>query len=89
MTVHADATAIDGLLDFYSLEVDHWWKLLALLPSLKRGTQGGWNDVCSFSTKDLTIRMQKSKAVNLDGELKIQTPVRFTTREQAVSVYIP
>jgi hypothetical protein len=35
MTVQADATATDGLLDFYSLEVDHWWRLLALLPSLR------------------------------------------------------
>jgi YegS/Rv2252/BmrU family lipid kinase len=89
MTVHADATAIDGLLDFYSLEVDHWWKLLALLPSLRRGTQGGWKDVRSFSTKDLTIRTRKPRAVNLDGELKVKTPVRFTIREQAISVYVP
>jgi lipid kinase, YegS/Rv2252/BmrU family len=89
MTVHADATAIDGLLDFYSLEVDHWWKLLALLPSLRKGTQGGWKDVRSFSTKDLTIRTRKPRAVNLDGELKVKTPVRFTIREQAVLVYVP
>jgi YegS/Rv2252/BmrU family lipid kinase len=89
MTVYADATAIDGLLDFYSLEVDHWWELLALLPSLRRGTQGGWNDVRAFSTKDLTIRTRRPRAVNLDGELKVKTPVRFTIREKAVKVYVP
>src|SRR5690606_24432715 len=66
MTVHEDATATDGLLDFYSLEVDHWWRLLTLLPSLRKGTHGRWNDVRAFSTKDLTIRTRKPRSVNLD-----------------------
>lgn len=89
MKVHADATATDGMLDFYSLEVDHWWRLLALLPSLRKGTHGEWDDVRAFSTKDLTVRTSRPRAVNLDGELKTQTPVRFTIREKAVSVFTP
>ena len=89
MTVHEDATASDGLLDFYSLEVDHWWKLLALLPSLRRGTHGEWTDVRAFSTKALTIRTSRPRAVNLDGELKTQTPVTFSIREKAISVFVP
>ena len=89
MAVKADATATDGLLDFYSLEVDHWWRLLALLPSLRAGTQGEWDDVRTFSTKDLTIRTRRPRPVNLDGELKTKTPVRFTILEKAVSVFIP
>lgn len=89
MTVHEDATATDGLLDFYSLEVDHWWRLLTLLPSLRKGTHGRWNDVRAFSTKDLTIRTRKPRRVNLDGELKTQTPVRFTIREKAIAVFVP
>lgn len=89
MTVHADATATDGLLDFYSLEVDHWWKLLALLPSLRKGTHGDWADVRAFSTKDLTIRTSRPRAVNLDGELKTKTPVTFSIREKAISVFVP
>jgi diacylglycerol kinase (ATP) len=89
MAVHADATAQDGMLDFYSLEVDHWWKLLTLLPSLRKGTQGSWNDVRAFSTKDLIIRTSKARAVNLDGELKTETPVHFSIIEKAVSVFVP
>ncbi|MBU4532016.1 MAG: lipid kinase [Hoeflea sp.] len=89
MTVHADATATDGMLDFYSLEVDHWWRLLKLLPSIRKGTHGNWNDVRSFSTKDLTIRTSKPRAVNLDGELKTNTPVKFSIREKAISVFVP
>jgi YegS/Rv2252/BmrU family lipid kinase len=89
MTVQADATATDGMLDFYSLEVDHWWRLLALLPSIRKGTQGDWNDVRAFSTKDLTIRTSKPHAVNLDGEIKTNTPVTFSIREKAISVFVP
>ncbi|MFN7023935.1 MAG: lipid kinase [Pseudorhizobium sp.] len=89
MTVHADATATDGMLDFYSLEVDHWWRLLALLPSLRKGTQGEWKDVRAFSTKGLTLRTSKPHAVNLDGEIKTTTPVTFRIREKAISVFVP
>jgi diacylglycerol kinase (ATP) len=89
MAVHADATATDGMLDFYSLEIDHWWRLLALLPSLRRGTQGEWKDVRAFSTKGLTVRTSKPHAVNLDGEIKTETPVTFSIREKAISVFTP
>ena len=40
MTVSEDARPDDGVLDVYSLEVTHWWRLVALLPWLRRGTQG-------------------------------------------------
>jgi diacylglycerol kinase family enzyme len=89
MTVHADATATDGMLDFYSLEVDHWGRLLALLPSLRKGTQGDWKDVRAFSTKGLTLRTKTTQAVNLDGEIKTTTPVTFRVREKAISVFVP
>ena len=89
MSVHADATATDGMLDFYSLEVDHWWRLLRLLPALRRGTHGDWHDVRAFSTNALTISTSKPRAVNLDGELKTQTPVKFSILEQALEVFVP
>ncbi|NWJ23916.1 lipid kinase [Rhizobium sp. RM] len=89
MAVHADATATDGMLDFYSLEVDHWWRLLGLLPAIRRGTHGDWDDVRAFSTKALTIKTSKPRPVNLDGELKTQTPVQFAIIEKALKVFIP
>ena len=53
MTVQEDATVDDGLLDFYSLEVAHWWRLIALLPALRRGTHGKAADVRAFETTEL------------------------------------
>lgn len=65
MAVEASASADDGRLDFYSLEVDHWWRLLALLPeSLRRGTQGQWSDVRAFRTTEVLVRTSRPRPVN-------------------------
>ena len=89
MTVEETATADDGKLDFYSLEVDHWWRLLALLPSLRKGTQGRWDDVRAFQTTEVTIRTSRRRPVNTDGELTTYTPAHFCIRPKAISVFAP
>lgn len=89
MTVEENATADDGMLDFYSLEVDHWWRLLALLPSLRKGTHGRWDDVRAFRTTEVTIRTSKPRPVNTDGELCTTTPAHFRIRPKALQVFTP
>lgn len=89
MTVEETATADDGRLDFYSLEVDHWWRLLRLLPSLRRGTQGRWADVRAFKTTEVTIRTKRPRPVNTDGELVTWTPAHFRIRPKSVRVFTP
>lgn len=89
MTVEETATADDGRLDFYSLEVDHWWRLLTLLPSLRKGTQGKWDDVRAFQTTEVTIKTSRPRAVNTDGDLTTWTPAYFRIREKAIHVFAP
>lgn len=89
MTVEASASADDGRLDFYSLEVDHWWRLLALLPSLRAGTQGQWDDVRAFRTTEVVVRTSRPRPVNTDGELVTFTPARFRVRPAAIRVHAP
>lgn len=89
MTVEETATADDGWLDVYSLEVDHWWRLLRLLPSLRRGTQGHWDDVRAFKTTEVTVRTSRPRPVNTDGELTTWTPAHFRIRPKSVRVYAP
>ncbi|MFG1430313.1 lipid kinase [Xanthobacter sp. V2C-8] len=89
MAVEAGATADDGRLDFYSLEVDHWWRLLALLPSLRRGTQGQWNDVRAFGTTEVVVRTSRPRPVNTDGELVTFTPACFRVLPAALRVHAP
>ncbi|MBC2886708.1 lipid kinase [Ochrobactrum sp. CM-21-5] len=89
MAVEKNATVDDGRLDFYSLEVDHWWKLLRLLPSLRRGTHSRWDDVRAFPTTEVIVRTKKPRAVNTDGELSTWTPAHFRLHRKAISVYRP
>lgn len=89
MTVEESATADDGKLDFYSLEVDHWWRLLRLLPALRAGTHGRWDDVRAFRTTEVTIRTHHPRDVNTDGELSTKTPAHFRIRPKAIQVYAP
>ncbi len=89
MTVQEDATVDDGKLDFYSLEVDHWWRLVALLPALRRGTHGQAEDVRAFETTELKLTTRKPRAVNTDGELTTWTPAHFKVMPKAVRVLAP
>lgn len=89
MAVEKDAKADDGQLDVYSLEVPHWWHLVALAPSIRRGTQGRSKHVRTFSTTELTLRTRRRHEVNADGELVTSTPARFRVRRKAVQVFVP
>lgn len=89
MAIKQDAKIDDGLLDIYSLEVDHWWKLLKFLPSLRQGTQAKWEDVRAFSATELIIKTKKPRPVNTDGELTSWTPAHFKVRLKAIKVFRP
>ncbi|GBU17482.1 MULTISPECIES: lipid kinase [Methylobacterium] len=89
MTVEADATVDDGKLDFYSLEVAHWWRLIALLPALRRGTHGRSEDVRAFSTTEIVLRTKRPRPVNTDGELTTSTPAHFKVMPKAVRIVAP
>jgi YegS/Rv2252/BmrU family lipid kinase len=89
MTVEETATVDDGKLDFYSLEVKHWWRLLALLPALRRGTQGKAADVRAFHTTEVVVKTKKPRPVNTDGELSTYTPAHFKVCPKAVRIFAP
>lgn len=89
MTVAEGASVDDGKLDFYSLEVAHWWRLLALLPALRKGTQGKAADVRAFSTTEILVKTRKPRPVNTDGELSTYTPAHFKLLPKAVQIISP
>lgn len=89
MTVESTAEPDDGRLDFYSLELDHWWRLVALFPYLRAGTHGTWRDVRAFQTTACTIHTRRPMQINTDGELTSTTPAHFRLIEKAVQVYAP
>ncbi|GJE57969.1 lipid kinase [Methylobacterium trifolii] len=89
MTVEETATVDDGKLDFYSLEVDHWWRLLALLPALRRGTHGRAEDVRAFQTTEIVLTTKKPRPVNTDGELTTYTPAHFKVLPKILKILSP
>lgn len=89
MTVAEDARPDDGVFDVYSLEVEHWWRLVALLPWLRSGTQGRWKDVRAFRTTALELRTRRPRPVNTDGELTTHTPAVFRLHPAALRVFAP
>lgn len=89
LTMDPDAEPDDGEFHVYSLEVDHWWRLVALAPFLKWGTHKSWRDVRAFTTSALTIKTRRSRSVNTDGELTTATPATFRVRRKAVRVFAP
>ena len=89
MTVEQRAAPDDGLLDVYSLELQHSWQLIALLPFLRRGTHGRWRNVRAFSTTELTIETRRPHYINADGEIIGQTPAHFRLLARALRVYAP
>ena len=89
MTVSEAAAIDDGRLNVYSLEVRRFWRLLALLPAMRRGDHGRWEEVRTLSGSDITVRTRRPRSVNTDGEITTRTPVRFRVRPGAVTVFVP
>lgn len=89
MAVESSASPDDGRLDVYSLEVPHWWHLLALVPALRRGTQGRWKHVRAFGTTELKLTTRRPHDINADGELVTSTPAHFRLFPKAVEVFVP
>lgn len=87
MTVEQTAAPDDGRLDVYSLEVSHWWEIIALVPFLRRGTHGRWRKVRAFSATRLTLHTAKPHDINADGELVGKTPAIFTLKARAIRVF--
>ncbi|GLY60969.1 lipid kinase [Pectobacterium carotovorum subsp. carotovorum] len=89
MAVADSAAPDDGRLDVYSLEVSHWWEMVALIPFIRKGTHGRWRKVRAFSARQLTLNTSKPHDINADGELIGKTPAVFGIREKAIQVFAP
>ncbi|MBA0217920.1 lipid kinase [Pectobacterium brasiliense] len=89
MAVADSAAPDDGRLDVYSLEVSHWWEMVALIPFIRKGTHGRWRKVRAFSARQLTLHTSKPHDINADGELVGKTPAVFGIREKAIQVFAP
>ncbi len=89
MAVAEDATIDDQRLDLYSLEVEHWWQMLLVLPTMRRGTQHKSKWVQTWQGKEFFVYTRNPRAINTDGEITTYTPAHFRLIPKALTVFVP
>lgn len=89
LQVADDATIDDQALDLYSIEIDHWWELLALGFALKRGDHGRKRTVQTIRARAIEITTRVPRPIDIDGELGARTPARFEVLPRALRVFAP
>jgi YegS/Rv2252/BmrU family lipid kinase len=89
LPVTDDATIDDARLDLYSLEIRHWWELLALAPSLRRGKHGEKRSVETLRATEFEIRTRPPRDIDVDGEIGARTPAVFRVLPGALEVFAP
>jgi diacylglycerol kinase (ATP) len=89
MTVAEDATIDDSRLDLYSLETQHWWEIIALLPAMRQGNHSNWQKVRALHAQEIEINTSKRRPINTDGEITTHTPAQFRVIPQALAVIAP
>jgi YegS/Rv2252/BmrU family lipid kinase len=89
MTVHEDATIDDQQLDVYAIPPMPFWRLLSLVPALRRGRVRKLEEIEVVHCRTVALTTKESRAVNTDGEITTSTPVRFTILPRALEVVVP
>lgn len=89
MAIVHDARINDQRLDVYSLEIQHWWQMLALLPALRSGRHRASSGVLAFHAQEIEIDTHKPHPINTDGEITTYTPARFRVLPRALAVLMP
>jgi YegS/Rv2252/BmrU family lipid kinase len=89
MTISENATIDDHHLDLYSLEIDHWWQIIWLLPRLRSGTLSGSKFARTIRSTSFEIVTKRKRRINTDGEITGVTPATFQVVPQALEVFVP
>ncbi len=89
MAVAEDAAIDDQRLDLYSLEIEHWWQMLAVLPAMRRGSHGVSPWVQTWQGKEFHVYTRRPRSINTDGEITTSTPAHFRVVPNALSVIVP
>ncbi|MBD2666848.1 diacylglycerol kinase, catalytic region [Richelia sinica FACHB-800] len=89
MAVVHDATIDDQRLDLYSMEIEHWWQILLLLPAMRQGRHIHWSNVRALHGQEIEIYTRKPRPINTDGEITTYTPASFRVIPRAIAVFVP
>jgi YegS/Rv2252/BmrU family lipid kinase len=89
MAVFHDASIDDQRLDLYSLEINHWWQIIPLLPAMRQGRHIHWRSVRAIQGQEIEVYTRRPYPINTDGEITSYTPAVFRVMPRAISVLVP
>jgi YegS/Rv2252/BmrU family lipid kinase len=89
MAVVHDASIDDQRLDLYSLEINHWWQMLPLLPAMRQGRHIYSQNVRAICSQEIYVYTRKPHPINTDGEITTYTPAHFLVIPHALGVLVP
>lgn len=89
LVIADDATIDDERLDLHSLEIQHWWEILPLIPSAMRGKSVIGRGVRTIEAKEFKLYTKSPYPINTDGERTTQTPAQFRVLPHRLSVFMP
>ncbi len=89
MAIVHDATIDDQRLDLYSLEIEHWWQIILLLPAMRQGRHIHWREVRALHGQEIEVYTRKPRPINTDGEITTYTPAHFRVIPKAITVLVP
>lgn len=90
LTIAQNASVTDQKLHVCSLNIEHWWQIVPVLPSLWAGNytnDAGW--VAGFECQEVEICTLSPLDINTDGESTVSTPAHFRVIPHALSVLVP
>jgi diacylglycerol kinase family enzyme len=89
LTIHEEATLRDEKLHGLSTELKKWHHLFALIPSLILGRYRQEQDVTPFEGKKVRLETRRPMHVDIDGDIRTQTPVEISVLPKALPIFVP
>jgi diacylglycerol kinase (ATP) len=89
MTVAQHATIDDRRLDVYSLNLQHWWQMLLILPAMRSGQHTQSAFVSHYRCREVEVSTRRPHQINTDGEITSHTPAHFRVIPEALTVFVP
>lgn len=86
--VDDESTLQDGLLHLFCIKPQRWWQLLLLGPSLRKGEVRRAERIVCHAASKITIKTNKSVALEADGEFKTETPATLEVIPSAIRAVV-
>ena len=90
LTVDETASAQDGVLHLFSLQIVRWWEIIPLLPALWKGNFKSVSQVRTLRGDNFCVDTpERPQRLTADGEFVCSTPARLRCVFRAVKIIMP